>query len=260
MRPIDEPWDEDTTPILLYLQSLAIRAEIDKLCIKTDADILYIGASEPALIKEIIKRAPDGTLLGIDDDEALIAPCREALANNDNCQIKHMDPYQIDFENQFDFICSFFYKPFLIDPVKIYEAIFKALRPDGQMLIISPSKRGPMMASFLILKESGEIPELNDYEMSFNIKTYEEIEETLSRIPFASFKIGTPLKTLTLPNLKTFRDFLESISFLFAPDLSDSLIAKMFDAQTRIFDKICQQNYDGEYIFQSHPFIISATK
>lgn len=231
---------------------------IDKLCIRQDAQVLKIGMNNGDIARYLATKVPDGHITLLGTYQPLIDKLRAEKIPN--LTVEKRNARDIDEQNQFDLVCSFMCFVFLSDPINIYQRIYEALKLGGQMLLLLPSKNGPLAGTYDYVYKSGEIPELNDTKFPFDLNTTSEIEEELSRIPFTSFHITTRMIQVILPSLKVFESFLERYRFVYKNILSHATIDKLFKAQTKVFDAVCKQNHGGQYIFEFSPYIINAVK
>lgn len=237
-----------------------IEASLDKLCLKNDSHILKIGVVDGQLERQLASRSPNGSILGIDTYHKFIEEAQHNTDDLPHVNIKKMHAREISFENEFDFVCSFMCLVLLQNPFEIYERIYTALKPGGQMLFILPSQNSPLEGSFYKVVNDENRPEFKDIQLPYDVDTFFEIDDYLSRIPFSSFKIDTPHVKYELPSLQTFRDFLNILHHLFKKELSDEKISKLFDAQTQVFNTFCQKEYGGQYFFEFTPFVVTAIK
>lgn len=237
-----------------------IEARFERMSLSESAHIFKIGVIDGLIERALARRVPKGSILGIATYDTFIEDTKANTRDLPNVKIEKMHAREFSFKNKFDLVCSFMCLILLRNPFNIFQNIYEALKPGGEMLVILPSAHSPLEGSFKQVTESGEFPEFKNIKLPYDLNTIVEIEDELSRIPFSSFKIETPLVQYELPSLKTFRDFLNIIAHLFQPTFSDELIAKLFDAQTIVFNDYCQKHYNGDYIFEFCPFVISATK
>lgn len=257
---MDELSDSKTISPEVLIASDLIKATIDKLGLSQSAEILKIGVGSGEIEKRISKRVPKGHLKVIGTHQHSLDLCQLFCDDCPNIEIIKQHAKDIDNQNEYDFICSFMCIIFLTKPIAVYRRIFEALKPGGQMLLIIPSESGPVHGTLTQVKENSSIPEIKALKDPIDFRLHGEIQDEIQRIPFSSLHVSTPVVNCEIHNLKTFSTFLNQFRYMYTPILSEDLIDKLFDEQTKYFDQVCQEKHDGRYIFQYTPYIVHAVK
>lgn len=237
-----------------------IRSYICRLCIQYNASILKIGIGEGINLKNFLKHSQEGSLLTIDTYQPLIDKVRNEQADCPQIQIENMHIKEMSFNKQFDFIFSFLCPALFFTSMEKYLAMYKALKPGGELFIILPSGSSPISGTYRMVQRSGEFPEIKSFKLMPDLNSIVDMEQEVSRIPFSSFKIETPNVKVNLKKLQNFRKILEKLHYRYLPFVPPEIVPKIHDAQTREFDKFCQTHYNGKYIFEYAPYIVLAQK
>lgn len=233
---------------------------IDKLSISEEGQILKIGVGSGTLEKCLAARTPKGKLTVIGTHQETLDTCQCSCDAYPNIEVIKQHADKMKYDNEFDFICSFMCIIFLTKPLEIYWRIYKALKPGGEMLLIIPSESGPIHGTLRELRKTTEIPELKNIKSPIDMSLHSDVQDELQRIPFTSLHIDNPIVEFEIQSLNTFRSFLNHYRYLYRPSLSDELIDHLFDEQTNLFDRVCQEKHDGQYIFQFIPYVVHAVK
>lgn len=257
---MDELTDSKAISPEVFVTSELVKVLIDKLSISEMASILKIGVGSGALEKRLANRVPKGKLTVIGTHQQTLDRCKSHCEQYDNIEILKQDADKTDYKEQFDFICSFMCIIFLTKPLEAYWHVYNALKQGGQALMIIPSESGPLSGTLKDVINHSNVPEIKQLKIPIDMTLHGYVQDELQRIPFSSFHIDTPVVEFEIKSLSTFRSFLNQYRYLYQSQLSDELIDSLFDEQTKIFNKVCQEKHSGRYIFQFIPYVVHAVK
>jgi SAM-dependent methyltransferase len=164
------------------------------------------------------------------------------------------------FENEFDIVCSFWCLHWLTDFKRAFNNIYHALRPKGQALLILTAGEDPHAWTYLALKNQKRFKSLENFISPIDYEKLLTLEQSIANLPFSDLSVSRPPVSIPLPNLTLLRQFFEGISFFYRGQLNDSEIHEVIEAQLEIFDTHCKEKFDGRYLFELKPYVITLTK
>jgi trans-aconitate 2-methyltransferase len=110
---------------------------IAKLKIRGKEDILDIGCGDGKVTAEISRRVPDGSVVGVDNSQSMIALAYKhyPASKYANLSFRIMDAAYLSFKEKFDIVFSNAVLHWVLDHRPVLSGIFGALRPGGKMLL-----------------------------------------------------------------------------------------------------------------------------
>ncbi|MCC5015179.1 MULTISPECIES: class I SAM-dependent methyltransferase [unclassified Legionella] len=255
-----QEWPANDYAIGSFIQANIADNYLKYLTIQPTDQVLDIGCGNGAYTRKIVAKIPQGALLGIDASENMLKVAREEMDNYPNVSLEQEDVLTMTFENQFDFIVSFWclqWCAFSIE--KAFQAIYRALKPGGKILTLFPSGDDPFITSYRAVKASGEFPCLAGFKPPVDYKNLDHLQERMQALPFKRISIERPKHALPLPSLDVFRKFVNGIAFFHGQIPSDK-IPMINEAMVSAYDRECQEKYQGEYWFNLSIYLIRAEK
>lgn len=113
------------------------RELIHKLKLKGDETILDIGCGDGKVTAEIASWLPHGSVLGIDNSEAMIAFAQSQFSTDvfPNLHFQQGDARQLFFEDKFDVVFSNATLHWVLDHRPVLHGIFTSLKRNGKVLL-----------------------------------------------------------------------------------------------------------------------------
>lgn len=256
---MNNDWNAENYEVGAYIQHTVSQQFLDELCINEDADILDIGAGDGSFTLKLLERVPKGSVLATDRSDTMLSLCQKKTQHYPQLSTRKMDATTIDYHNAFDIISSFWCLHWVKDYVSVYEKIYDALRPGGQLLSIFSLGKDPMMSTYLRVKSSGKFPFLNDFVPPIDFSVFHAMENRLAHIPFKQKCISKKDLQIELPDLNTFHQFVKGVDFFYQNQLNTQQIEDITEAQVQLFEKDSQKN-DGKYLFDLSISLITGIK
>lgn len=252
-------WPASDYAIGSYIQATIADEYLDHLIISSDARVLDIGCGDGSYSMKVVKKIPNGTLLGIDRSENMLALAREKTALYPNFLAQPGDVLTIKFNEEFDCIVSFWCLQWCHDLSTAYQNMFRALKKGGQLMHIIPLGVSPLMNSLLSVQSTGQFPHLNDFKSPIDFSHIGELPNIIAKIPFKRAEAVVHTHSIVLPSLDVFRRFLNGIAF-FHGQIPDDEIGAINEAMVKVFDLECQHKHKGEYRFDMSLYCVTAEK
>lgn len=113
------------------------RELISKLKLKGNEKLLDIGSGDGKVTAEIASYLPNGSVVGIDSSEAMIALSQSKFSTDvfPNLQFQKSDARRLMFENEFDVIFSNAALHWILDQRPVLQGIYKSLKCSGRILL-----------------------------------------------------------------------------------------------------------------------------
>jgi trans-aconitate 2-methyltransferase len=102
-----------------------------------DKIVLDIGCGDGKVTREIAALVPRGSVLGIDASASMLQTAEQA-ENPPNLKFQLKDAQQLDFDQQFDFVTSFFCLQWVPNKLSAFQGIYRSLKPKGHLLAVMP--------------------------------------------------------------------------------------------------------------------------
>jgi 2-polyprenyl-3-methyl-5-hydroxy-6-metoxy-1,4-benzoquinol methylase len=111
---------------------------------KGHVHILDAGSGLGQYTHYLAEKKPNWSILGLDVKEEEIARCNEFFRKEglDNVLFKTADLTKLDHENDYDLILCVDVMEHILDDGKVFQNFYKALKPEGMLLISTPSDQG----------------------------------------------------------------------------------------------------------------------
>jgi trans-aconitate 2-methyltransferase len=110
---------------------------IRKLELKGNEQILDIGCGDGKVSAEIAVAVPDGSVIGVDNSEAMIALAQSTYSADvvPNMRFQQGDASRLTFTNEFDIVFSNATLHWILDHRPVLQGIYKSLKPNGKILL-----------------------------------------------------------------------------------------------------------------------------
>ena len=120
-------------------QYKAGKALIEQLHLKGNERVLDVGCATGRTTNECAKRLPSGSVLGIDVSKEVISFAQNEYANIPNVSFQCMDAASTPFDEEFDFIYSFYCLHWVPNQSEAIKKIAQSLKPGGNALLLISS-------------------------------------------------------------------------------------------------------------------------
>lgn len=105
--------------------------------------VLDVGCGTGAITSGIAKAVgPDGHVIGIDRDAALLELARQEHSRLSNCAFAHRDATSLDFHSQFDIVTAARTLQWIAQPGLAVSNMRKATKPSGTLVILDYNHAG----------------------------------------------------------------------------------------------------------------------
>lgn len=252
-------WPASDYAIGSYIQATIADQYLRHLSIKSDDHILDIGCGDGSYSTKIIGRVPDGHLLGIDRSENMLRLAREQMAYYSNMSVQPLDVLMMDFNEQFNYIVSFWCLQWCSDLAKAYMNIYRSLNKGGHLFTIIPAGDDPLVTSFQAVRASGVFPRLDKFKLPVDFQKIAELPAIVAKLPFKNAKVDIKKHSILLPSLDTFRKFVKGLAF-FHGQIPDGEIDALNEALIKAYDVECQKKFQGQYRFNIAVYVVTAEK
>ena len=252
-------WPASDYAIGSYIQATIADQYLRHLSIKSDDHILDIGCGDGSYSTKIIGRIPNGTLLGIDRSENMLQLAREKILYYPNMSVQQSDVLAMDFNEQFDYVVSFWCLQWCHDLATAYMNIYRALKTGGELFTIIPAGDDPLVTSFKTVKASGAFPSLNHFKLPVDFQKVGELPGIVAKLPFKNAQVEIRKHSILLPSLDTFRKFLNGLAF-FHEQIPENEITVLNEALVKAYDAECQEKHQGQYRFNVAVYVVTGEK
>ncbi|MBN4006293.1 class I SAM-dependent methyltransferase [Nostoc sp. LPT] len=123
-------------------QQKSAQEAIVKLNLKGNESILDIGCGDGKVTAEIASYIPNGSVRGINNSLEMIDFAQKTFPPSyfPNLTFQFADAKNLNFNNEFDVIVSFFCLHWIIDHIPVLTGIERSLKPNGRILLLFPAK------------------------------------------------------------------------------------------------------------------------
>jgi len=191
------------------------RELIAKLVLTGSENVLDLGCGDGKVTAEIADRISHGTVIGIDNSDAMIALASQQYpaSRYPNLAFERMDARELAFENQFDVVFSNAVLHWIKDHHPVIEGLFKSLKPGGKILLQMGAKDG--VSSYLsVLNQILLLPEWNTYfqnfEFPYSFMGVEDYEVMLLAAGFQTQRVELIAKDAVHANREKFKGWIRT--------------------------------------------------
>lgn len=252
-------WPADDYAIGAYIQSKVADMYMDRFNPLSDEYILDIGCGDGSYSLKILQYIPNGQLLGLDSSENMLCLARKKADLFDNFDVQKGDVLTMQFNNTFDHVVSFWCLQWTDNITKAFNNIYQALKPGGKIFTLFPSGDDPFILSYYAVSKSGQFKELEHFVPPMHYSSLDNLQEKLSQTLLSEIKIDRSPNRIELPDLETFRRFVNGIAF-YQGQIEDDKIVEINEAMVQWYDSLCQSEFDGKYMFQFSPYWVTGKK
>lgn len=257
---VNVEWPAEDYAIGSYIQAIIADQYLEKLPIKPADHILDVGCGDGSYTTKILKKIPEGKLVGIDRSLNMLQLARQKTATYPQFSVRQMDVLTMDYHDLFDYVVSFWCLQWCDDLARAYQKIYQALKPGGKLFTIIPSgDNDPFLDSIKAVISEGNFPELQQFKPPVDFMKHRELPNFIARLPFKTAEVEIKKHAIRLPSLDIFRKFVNGLAY-FQGQIPDALIAKLNEAIVHAYDLDCQRKHHGEYWFYISVYLVVANK
>lgn len=255
----ERDWPANDYAIGSFIQASVADYYLPRLKITPADKVLDIGCGNGAYTRKILDIVPDGSVLGIDASDNMLDLASAVTKDYANFSVQKSNVQSMNFNNQFDYIVSFWCLQWTSDIKKAFINMISALKPGGKLFTLFPAGDDPFIMSYYALKESGQIEALNQFKAPMEYSQLANLSQKLGNISCKELKVELCSQSITLPSLDVFRKFVNGIAF-YQGQIADAEIKHINEAMVQYYDQQCQQKYQGEYQFNFTIYLVTGEK
>lgn len=222
---------------------------IAELNLQGHEQILDLGCGDGRLTALLAKQVPQGSVLGIDASTNMIALAQESFPR-DNLRFLCMDINNLQDKERYDIIYSNAALHWILDHHHLLQAIYRALKPGGQVFTSFASDRNCINFK-ASLQETMSLPPfaeaLQNFPWPWFMPSAGEYETIANTIPFTEARVWIQPNDRVFPNAATLTAWIDNpclIPFLeFLPQhlgsaFRDEVVQRMI-SKTKQSDGTC---------------------
>jgi trans-aconitate 2-methyltransferase len=105
---------------------------LDRLELRGDEVVLDAGCGSGRVTVELLRRLPEGRVIGIDGSQAMVEKARDALG--DSAEVRFGDLAELDLDSEVDLVFSTAVFHWIPDHANLFRRLRRALRPGGRLV------------------------------------------------------------------------------------------------------------------------------
>jgi trans-aconitate 2-methyltransferase len=173
-------YDQVGTPVQAFGHAL-----LDRLELRGDETVLDAGCGSGGVTRELVRRVPEGRVIGVDASPSMIARARESLG--DAADLRVGDLLELELEAPVDVVFSSATFHWIADHDRLFARLFAALRPGGRLLAQCGGE-GNIAELVAALDVVGREPPFDRYlDGSRGVWNFAGPTETVARLERAGF-------------------------------------------------------------------------
>ena len=252
-------WPANNYAIGSYIQATVSLSYLHSINPESTDKILDIGCGDGEFTTKILDKIPKGHLIGLDRSENMLALAREKIKKYPNFSVQQGDVLSMTYQNEFDYVVSFWCLQWCTTIEVAFKKIFDALKSGGKLFLLFPTGDDPFMNMYYRVKSSNQFDSLKTFQCPVNYSQFTDLENKLQALPFEKLDIKRVKQSIELPTLDFFRKFINGIAF-YQGQLPDDEVAKINEAMVQCFEEECKEKYKGKYVFAFTIFCVEGRK
>ena len=185
--------------------------------------VLDAGCGSGRLTKILSIKVPQGKVIAVDSDLAMIRLAKENLAKFSNIEFIKMDISQLEIAEKVDVVFSNAVLHWILNHKKVFECFWQILNPDGQLLIQCGGHRN-LVKTLSIINKVSRSKEFYNYfcnnkgddiwRQTWYFAKKEDTERILQEIDFENIQVFLEDKEAKFHNKEEYFLFLKTIVLL----------------------------------------------
>ena len=185
--------------------------------------VLDAGCGSGRLTKILSIKVPQGKVIAVDSDLAMIRLAKENLAKFSNIEFIKMDISQLELAEKVDVVFSNAVLHWILNHKKVFECFWQILKPDGQLLIQCGGHRN-LVKTLSIINKVSRSKEFYNYfcnnkgddiwRQTWYFAKKEDTERILQEIDFENIQVFLEDKEAKFHNKEEYFLFLKTIVLL----------------------------------------------
>ena len=110
---------------------------VERLPLRGDETVLDAGCGTGRVTALLCERLPDGHIIAVDADAAMVSACRATLGTEVDAgrvDVRHVDLLELDFDGEVDAVLSTATFHWVLDHDALFARLFAALKPGGRLV------------------------------------------------------------------------------------------------------------------------------
>ena len=187
---------------------------------KRNEKVLDAGCGSGRLTKILSIKVPQGKVIAVDSDLAMIRLAKENLAKFSNIEFIKMDISQLELAEKVDVVFSNAVLHWILNHKKVFECFWQILKPDGQLLIQCGGHRN-LTKTLSIINKVRRSKEFYNYfsnnkgddiwRQTWYFAKKEDTERILQEIGFRNIQVFLEDKVAKFHNKEEYFLFLKTI-------------------------------------------------
>jgi len=219
---------------------------------------LDIGCGDGSFTLALASQITEGKVVGVDPSEDMIAIASQRK-KPDYVSFRCEDVLKLSEHDRYHVVTAFWSLQWVSNIERALTHIHHALKPGGRFFIVYPAPDCLFMKLVNDVVQSRRIPALDHFKSPVHLHDLTACETHGEKLGFKVFHGEEVFCDVELPDLDTFRRFLNGIP-IFKAELTDSEIATAYDLMTEAFVEICERDHDGRTIFADRAIVLTGIK
>ncbi|MBE9200826.1 MULTISPECIES: class I SAM-dependent methyltransferase [unclassified Nodularia (in: cyanobacteria)] len=257
-----------TSPVESYYQSNCyhhqiVRKLIKQLNLQGNERILDIGCGDGRITAEIATCVPNGSVLGIDPSQQMIAFAKTKFPENiyHNLSFKSGDAQDLNFTNEFDVVVSFGTLHILVDHIPILLGIYNSLKKNGKVILQLTSKgRDNAESSVIFNLLKNQKWKYLEKTVVYGFYNEDQYRQWLEKSGFVTEKVEIHNSYGIYQNLETFDQTLRGNWFSLSSRIPANLYQDFISEFIEKYLAINPPNQDGTINFHEDWLLVEARK
>lgn len=227
----------------ILLQQTSALDLIKKLDINQYEHILDIGCGDGKISAHLANIALSGSVEGFDLSQEMIHLARSEFKNCTNLFLSVGNAESFNYEKQFDWVMSFFCLQWVTDKKKTFKQIFKHLKPNGNIAIITTDRNPYLLQKRHTLIQKNEFKEyFIGYIDSTNVIDDDDYQNYAIDAGFNEIEYTQSQKTIFFENELHLKVFIKMVTpalkLIPSEELKESFLNQLMEGYLCIVPEI----------------------
>lgn len=250
-------WDSEAYNVGSYMQNYCVNKILAEQTFGDNLHILDLGCGDGKSTANILQYAPTAKILGIDRSPQMIASA-QAKYSSDAISFKQQDITHLDFQEEFDFVVSFFCLDWIKDQLSLQRKIYQALKPQGRALFVISTGKDDVAKIVETVAESDKwTPYLKNHIIPAGLHDTQDYRHYIQQAGFTIDAFDVIQIPVELPNIDMFHQFIAALP-LFGDVLTKKQNEEIVMDITTEFQKHCEEKYKDNIICNGEMIVVKA--